>query len=225
MREINLANSELKGLVDNEDYERVIKYKWYLIDSKKSNTKYIIGKAPKTIGLHNFIMKNSYIDHENNNGLDNRKDNLRPCTHQQNCQNKETNKNSISGYKGVTKSGNRWRVMITTNEKLTTLGSYKYKEEAAIIYDLVALYYFKSFANLNFKQSYLLKPLSIKQIKDDIKITNKNNNIFIVFKKEKQIYRGDKKGIETLLHLNRITINQRIRNKKIINDIKIIKQQ
>jgi len=41
------------------------------------------------------------IDHIDGDGLNNKLDNLRPCTHQQNQQNRRVNKNSKTGHKGV----------------------------------------------------------------------------------------------------------------------------
>jgi len=47
------------------------------------------------------LRQDQQIDHKNGDGLDNRLDNLRVCTNQQNSQNKCVPKNNTTGYKGV----------------------------------------------------------------------------------------------------------------------------
>lgn len=69
-----------------------------------------------------------FIDHIDQNKINNRFDNLRPCTTSQ-------NKANTSGYKGVylMKSG-RWRAQICKDYKIKHLGSFDTKEEAEQIY-------------------------------------------------------------------------------------------
>jgi hypothetical protein len=45
--------------------------------------------------------KDMVVDHVNGNGLDNRRQNLRTCTHRDNCRNKKLRCDSQSGFKGV----------------------------------------------------------------------------------------------------------------------------
>jgi len=47
------------------------------------------------------LRQDQQIDHKNGDGLDNRLDNLRVCTNQQNSQNRCVPKNSKTGHKGV----------------------------------------------------------------------------------------------------------------------------
>jgi len=47
------------------------------------------------------LRQNQIIDHIDGDGLDNRLDNLRVCTHQQNTQNRGASKNSKTGIRGV----------------------------------------------------------------------------------------------------------------------------
>lgn len=103
--------------------------------------------------LHRAILPGHvYIDHKNNNKLDNRLENLRPCTHQQNMGNRRINKNNTSGYKGVTYSKimKAWRARIYVNKKELNLGYYPTVEAAARAYDFAALMHYKEFALLNF---------------------------------------------------------------------------
>jgi hypothetical protein len=102
-----------------------------------------------------FEVMGCMCDHKNHNTLDNRKDNLRPCTTAQNNLNRPGNKGSKSGYKGVTlnngKGGhNIWRVRIQIDGKSTFLGRFHTPEEAAHAYDEAAKIYHGEFAHLNF---------------------------------------------------------------------------
>lgn len=106
--------------------------------------------------LHRFILNindKKVIDHINGNSLDNRKENLRVCTQQQNLFNKTLSKKSKSGFKGVwfrkeckTKP---WQAQIKFNSTEIHLGYFKNKVEAALAYNQATLKYFGSFANIN----------------------------------------------------------------------------
>jgi HNH endonuclease len=71
------------------------------------------------------------IDHKNGDLLDNRVENLRISTPEQNAMNRKICRNNNSGVTGVglVKSG-RYRARITVNKKEMNLGTFKTKEEA-----------------------------------------------------------------------------------------------
>lgn len=152
----NKKNKIFIVLVDKEDYHRIKQYKWHvaysLRDSRYSAIKTTFKQ--KTILLHRVILKvkNKFkvVDHINGNIFDNRKKNLRICLPKENCRNKKLNKNSMSGYKGVTlSSGGTWVARIVVNKKILNLGSFKTKKEAANVYNKAAKKYFRTFACLN----------------------------------------------------------------------------
>ena len=94
------------------------------------------------------------VDHRNNDGLDNRKENLRVCTHQQNRANSKLQSNNTSGYKGVVynnESGRRkrWTVRMKVDNKNVYVGRYLTKEEAASAYNEAAKKYYGEYARLN----------------------------------------------------------------------------
>ena len=142
-------------LVDDEDYEMLMEHKWFANKDDKSGKFYVKRKSPidsngkqKTICMHRVITnapKGKQIDHINGNPLDNRKENLRTCTNQQNQMNRGRTKNNKSGYKGVYYSkksksminehSKPWRAEIQHNKKIIYLGYYKTKEEAALAYN------------------------------------------------------------------------------------------
>lgn len=91
-----------------------------------------------------------YLDHINNNFLDNRIENLREATHQENMCNRKTPKHNKSGVKGVYKQKNRWRAQITANGVMKYLGSFVNLDDAkyAVIKARNSLH--KNFSNLGY---------------------------------------------------------------------------
>jgi hypothetical protein len=147
--EIGLINSELKTLIDEDDFELVSKHRWYL--SKKG-----YAYTAPSVRIHRLIMRPAshlQIDHINHNKLDNRKSNLRICTGEENARNCPISIRNTSGFKGVSSSlQNRyriWRARIFFNKKEINIGSYKTKEEAAEAYNKMALKHYGEFAVLN----------------------------------------------------------------------------
>lgn len=87
MREIKLTQGKF-ALVDDEDYEKVNRHKWYYHKEgyARRNSSRHDGKQ-KVLFMHNLIIdvpEGLYPDHRNGNGLDNRKENLRISTNAQN---------------------------------------------------------------------------------------------------------------------------------------------
>ena len=95
MAELYLANSEAIAIVDDEDFPRISEYVWYLKPAK-FGTCYVWRAGDKVL-LHRFVLrleKSRFpsVDHKDHDGLNNRKGNLRICTHAQNLQNRAKNK-------------------------------------------------------------------------------------------------------------------------------------
>lgn len=157
MKEIKLTQGKV-ALVDDEDFEELNKYKWCAHNeggrtyatgyNKESFRNY---KHPK---MHRVIMKplnGEDIDHVDGDGLNNQRNNLRTCTHQQNLMNSRKRKGCSSIFKGVTwhKKLHKWRAYIVLNSKQIALGCYSFEEDAARAYDKKALELFGDFALLN----------------------------------------------------------------------------
>jgi hypothetical protein len=111
--------------------------RWYMMNVGGKYTKFYVGthNGERTIYLHQFIMnpaKGMVVDHINHNSLDNHRDNLRVITQAQNAQNRRgaTRSNKSSGYRNVTRRGNRWQVQMTVNGEYMHLGQYATAEEA-----------------------------------------------------------------------------------------------
>lgn len=148
--EIILVNRECKEvartLVDLEDIVRLMSLKWRLKkDGYVSSSK----RGEKDIILHRLIMNvgNSklVIDHINHNKLDNIKCNLRVCTKSQNNMNMQPTEQNKTGYVGVTKEDNKYRVSIQVHGDRKRLGSFKTLDEAILVRKQAELEYFGEF--------------------------------------------------------------------------------
>lgn len=146
------------ALVSDKDYDWLNQWKWHAIPAK--NTVYAgrhITKngKPTTQEMQRLIMgvtdPKIQVDHENRNGLDNQRGNLRECTKSQNQQNRESNKGSSSKFKGVYWSNERkiWRAQIKVPNRTTYVCQFKSEVDCAIMYNFVAYKAFGKFARLN----------------------------------------------------------------------------
>ena len=111
-------------------------------------------KAHRLIFLHRHGYLPEYIDHINRDSLDNRIENLRPCTKAQNSMNGRVKRGSTSRFTGVSAAHhnktNPWIAGIKLNQKRTNLGYFATEEAAARAYDAAAKEMFGEFASLNF---------------------------------------------------------------------------
>jgi hypothetical protein len=71
------------------------------------------------------------IDHINGNGCDNRLENLRLVTRQENARNQRLPKNSSTGFIGVQKVGKRYTARIEVSGEVDYLGTFDTPEAAA----------------------------------------------------------------------------------------------
>lgn len=72
-----------------------------------------------------------------------------------------------SKYRGVSKNGNQWQVLIMVNKKKRYIGNYKTEDEAASSYDIVAIQNHGKKAKTNFYYT----PEEILKIRQNKKIT------------------------------------------------------
>ncbi len=186
------------SLVDEDDYEKVMKYKWHL-----SHFGYAVGTIlRKETRLHHYIFRKpngkNIIDHLNQDKLNNCKDNLREISKSENIHNisKNTKIKTHSKYKGVSYSFNKYRASITYNKKTIHLGSFTNEEDAAIIYDKYSYkLYGKNACNnklinyndtININIEDLIK--NNKELPRNVKYNKKTKEYYSYMTYEKKIY-------------------------------------
>jgi hypothetical protein len=135
-----------EAMVDDEDYEMLVGYKWYSSVHRFPNGKvYVYAKHmnPTMNGkrteerMHQLIMdipQGMHVDHIDGNTLNNQKSNLRIVTNRQNCMNRHQKK--ASKYPGVTwaKRELRWIAQAQINGKHIHIGSFRSEEDARQAY-------------------------------------------------------------------------------------------
>jgi hypothetical protein len=151
-REIQIGEHTV--LVDDEDYPFLARYPWHIIKSKRTNYAYTtakIGNKKTEVSMHRLIvgLRDAHVDHRNNNGLDNRKENLRFATASQNSTN-YPRKNKL-GFRGVSQRGQKFTAYILCKGKRRTIYGFSTAEEAARAYDKMSKELHGEFGIRNFK--------------------------------------------------------------------------
>jgi hypothetical protein len=90
------------------------------------------------------------IDHRDMDPSNNKWENLRQASHNQNKHNRGKNKNNTSGFKGVfwNNQSKKWFSQIACNRKTIYLGIFDTKEKASIAYCKAAEQYHHEFARI-----------------------------------------------------------------------------
>lgn len=146
-----LLTNGLATQIDAEEYESLSKRSWYIdTNNYVFRTEYVSPTKRRKIYLHRIIMKTpqgSCTDHINGNTLDNRKENLRICTRQQNSANSKKRRATASTYKGVSldKRDGKWQAKIKQNY----IGRFSSEQDAALAYNSAAQVVFGEFAKRN----------------------------------------------------------------------------
>jgi hypothetical protein len=160
MKEIPLTQGKV-ALVDDDKYDELMQYKWYVMFEKKSGNWYAARKITLPNGrrrhlyMHTAIVNPSpgyMIDHIiSGDTLNNQDNNLRSCTCSQNQANRGKTIKNTSGAKGVTfsKKIGKYKAAIGFNGRLIHLGYYVNLSDAAKAYDEAAVKYYGEFAYTN----------------------------------------------------------------------------
>lgn len=156
MAEIPIKSSPRPALVDDEDYERIVKWHWSLTGGGYLKRQRKVDNHVRKFryeSMHRLVMGMDYgdkrhVDHINGDPLDNRKCNLRICEPIENWRSCKRRKDNTSGYKGVSwsKSNKKWNARIKHEGKRISLGYFVTPEAAHAAYCKAADELFGEFA-------------------------------------------------------------------------------
>lgn len=154
------------ALVDESDYDHILEFSWQFANGyarrhmSNSECDKLGVKRKSSTTMHRQILgipMEFDIDHWNNNGLDNRRQNLRQCTVSQNlafARKKlfaKPDRITTSRFKGVSwrKDRQRWTAFCGTGKRRVALGCFPSEEAAALAYNEEAIKMWGEFARIN----------------------------------------------------------------------------
>lgn len=170
-KEIILTQDKV-AIVDDEDFDYLNQFCWRAQKPSGKRTYELwhaftalsVGHSKKqvVVGMHRVVIARMtddplflvhtaiYTDHINSDGLDNRRSNLRKCSNTENQINKRVQGNNTTGYKGVTRQGDKYVVRFTVPAKGRVFGgTFINPIDAARKYNQMAVEHFGKFALLN----------------------------------------------------------------------------
>lgn len=165
-----------KFLIDREDFAKHCQVAWRTRWNENSQNYYVVRsfleKMPNgrwrctSLQLGRVILglergDPRRVDHINGDPLDNRRINLRICTHTENMQNQRLPKNNTSGFKGVSAWKGRWMAQIMARGKHRVLGMFSTPEEAHVAYCEAAKALHGEFANFGDEPSSVRAALEL----------------------------------------------------------------
>ena len=160
-------NTNKEFYFDLEDYDKIKNYCWVESISQSGYcalVAHISESNSKTIRMSDLLGFKTY-DHINRNPLDNRKENFRKATHQENIRNSSKPKNNTSGFIGVSqnKTEDKWRAYIKVDYKQISLGGFADKNDAIKARLEAEKKYFGEFA----PQKHLFEEYGIEDIVEE----------------------------------------------------------
>lgn len=162
MKKVPLSKGYV-AVVDDDDFDWVSQWKWTAQETVKPGKVYAVRYTKggrlhrRRVRMHRELIgvndPNLEVDHRDNNGLNNTRENLRVATKSQNQQNREKTPGCSSRFKGVRlhryNTNRPWGAYIRAAGKLKLLGYFSIEEEAAAAYNSAAASLFGDFASLN----------------------------------------------------------------------------
>lgn len=141
-------------LVDDEDFEKLSFYKWRTHTNGYVRTETFDNGRKSRILMHRLVLgltegDGLIVDHINGVKTDNRRSNLRICTHAENLRNRGAPRSNKTGFKGVSfhSRNKRFYAEIKVNGKRKYLGYFDSAQEAHAAYCVAAIELHGEFAN------------------------------------------------------------------------------
>ena len=129
------TNTNKEFYFDLEDYDKIKDYCWneHILEGGYHTLEARDRQTKKNVRMQ-WLIIGKYYDHEDRNPLNNRKENLRPASKNENSQNHKKFINNTSGFSGVTwhKRRQKWQVRITVNNSRVHIGYFSKKYDAIV---------------------------------------------------------------------------------------------
>lgn len=139
------------AIVSDNDFIELNKYKWHISGGYAVREGVNKNGRRKRIKMHRTILnikKKEYCDHINGDKLDNRRENLRVCTNQQNQRNSKKHIDSKSKYKGIRFHHGKWEVRVSIDKNNRIHRYFDSKLKAVTAYNKIVKKYHGEFARL-----------------------------------------------------------------------------
>lgn len=191
-----------RTVIDKDDIGKAKQRKWRLSDGRV-----VASVGRKNIFLHRYLLdapKSKKVDHINRNPLDNRRQNLRLCTTQENNRNKRMLDENTSGVTGVhySKVDKKWIAQIKINNKAIHLGRFDDLDYAKIIRLKAEQIIFKEFSPNKYSFSMLNEYEDLKSVRT---LKELRNYLNIGYNKGKVLNVDDVREIKELLAEENLT--------------------
>ena len=139
--DVKLKHGEI-AVIDADDLPLISGYRWRLnaegyAVSHRCTGSGREGTKTHTVFMHRLIngtSEGTITDHIDRNPLNNRRENLRTADKSLNSFNSKLHSTNKSGYRGVSRQGNRWRATIVVNGKQEHLGRFDDPRDASLAY-------------------------------------------------------------------------------------------
>lgn len=148
MPQVSLKYTDQVALVDDSDFALISQHEW-----RRDALGYAVARIGRAlVSMHRLITgaeSGQVVDHANHNTLDNRRSNLRVCTHAENMRNRKMAVTNKCGVKGVywCASRRKFRAEIKAHGKKHFLGDFNDINEAGKAYAAAANRLHGEFAN------------------------------------------------------------------------------
>lgn len=141
------------AMIDAADAPEIGRHNWFTMLTTSGHVYAArgapAGQRPRHILMHRTLCEvapDQDVDHRDGDGLNNRRSNLRPCSHELNLANVGPTRRNKLGVRGVSQKGNRFQAKIEVRGHQFKLGSYRTIEEAAAAYRGAAKVLYGEFA-------------------------------------------------------------------------------
>ena len=154
------------ALVDKADYERLVKYKWFVMDGRKGAFYAGRKEGCRIVTMHNEIMQappGMVVHHINHNGLDNRRCNLQICTPQGKFAHTASSAPRPPASSACIVMESCWRALVQSKDEVLYEEVFDDKIEVAKARDDKAVEFFGESARVNFPDRHLQTPPALPQ--------------------------------------------------------------